>query len=80
MEDRLKLTGSVRYDKSKNFDGNFSPRVSAVYIQLVPKRIIILERHFKQVLEIQPHKINILDLMLEMQYYLGSAPDNLIDI
>jgi outer membrane receptor protein involved in Fe transport len=31
MEDRLKLTGSVRYDKSKNFDGNFSPRVSAVY-------------------------------------------------
>ena len=31
MEDRLKLTGSVRYDKSKNFDGNFSPRLSAVY-------------------------------------------------
>jgi iron complex outermembrane recepter protein len=31
MEDRLKLTGSVRYDKSKNFAGNFSPRVSAVY-------------------------------------------------
>lgn len=31
MEDRLKLTASVRYDKSKNFDGNFSPRVSAVY-------------------------------------------------
>jgi outer membrane receptor protein involved in Fe transport len=31
MEDRLKLTGSVRYDKSKNFDGNFSPRISAVY-------------------------------------------------
>jgi outer membrane receptor protein involved in Fe transport len=31
LEDRLKLTGSVRYDKSKNFDGNFSPRVSAVY-------------------------------------------------
>ena len=31
MEDRLKFTGSVRYDKSKNFDGNFSPRVSLVY-------------------------------------------------
>ncbi|WP_026109931.1 TonB-dependent receptor domain-containing protein [Flavobacterium sp. WG21] len=31
MEDRLKFTGSVRYDKSKNFDGNFSPRVSFVY-------------------------------------------------
>ncbi len=31
MEDRLKFTGSVRYDKSKNFDGNVSPRVSFVY-------------------------------------------------
>jgi outer membrane receptor protein involved in Fe transport len=31
MEDRLKLTASLRYDKSKNFDGNFSPRVSAAY-------------------------------------------------
>lgn len=31
MDDRLKLTGSIRYDKSKNFDGNVSPRVSAVY-------------------------------------------------
>ena len=30
-DDRLKLTGSVRYDKSKNFDGSFSPRLSAVY-------------------------------------------------
>ncbi len=31
MEDRLKFTGSVRYDKSQNFDGSFSPRVSFVY-------------------------------------------------
>ncbi len=31
LADRLKLTGSVRYDKSKNFDGSFSPRVSFVY-------------------------------------------------
>lgn len=31
LEDRLKFTGSVRYDKSQNFDGNFSPRVSFVY-------------------------------------------------
>jgi len=30
-EDRLKLTGSVRYDKNENFDGQFSPRISAVY-------------------------------------------------
>ncbi len=31
MEDRLKLSGSIRYDKSKNFEGNYSPRISAVY-------------------------------------------------
>jgi outer membrane receptor protein involved in Fe transport len=31
MDDRLKFTGSARYDKSKNFDGNVSPRLSLVY-------------------------------------------------
>lgn len=30
-EDRLKLTGSIRYDKNENYDGNFTPRLSAVY-------------------------------------------------
>lgn len=31
MDDRLKLAGSVRYDKADNFEGNYSPRISAVY-------------------------------------------------
>jgi iron complex outermembrane recepter protein len=31
VSDRLKLTGSVRYDKSKNFEGNFSPRLSVSF-------------------------------------------------
>jgi len=31
MDDRLKFTGSIRYDKSQNFDGNISPRISFVY-------------------------------------------------
>ena len=31
LEERLKLTGSIRYDKSEFFDGFYSPRVSAVY-------------------------------------------------
>lgn len=30
-DDRLKLTGSVRYDKSELFDGQFTPRVSVGY-------------------------------------------------
>lgn len=31
MEDKMKFTGSIRYDKAQNFDGNFSPRISLVY-------------------------------------------------
>ncbi|MEM8521184.1 outer membrane receptor protein involved in Fe transport [Flavobacterium sp. PL12] len=31
LDDRLKFTGSVRYDKAQNFDGNVSPRLSLVY-------------------------------------------------
>ena len=31
MDDRLKLTASVRYDKAQNFDANLSPRVSVNY-------------------------------------------------
>lgn len=31
MDERLKLTGSIRYDKSEFFDGFLSPRVSFVY-------------------------------------------------
>ena len=31
VDERLKLTGSIRYDKSELFEGNFSPRLSAGY-------------------------------------------------
>lgn len=31
IDDRLKFTGSIRYDKSKNFEGSYSPRLSLVY-------------------------------------------------
>ena len=30
-QDRLRLTGSLRYDKNENFDGRTTPRISAVY-------------------------------------------------
>ncbi len=29
--DNLKISGSIRYDKNENFDGQFNPRISAVY-------------------------------------------------
>lgn len=31
LENRLKVTGSVRYDKSQNFNGNYSPRLAINY-------------------------------------------------
>jgi outer membrane receptor protein involved in Fe transport len=31
LNDNLKLTTSLRYDKNQNFDGHFTPRASAVY-------------------------------------------------
>jgi iron complex outermembrane receptor protein len=31
LADKLKVTGSVRYDKNENFAGQFTPRLSAVY-------------------------------------------------
>lgn len=31
LDDKLSLTGSVRYDKNEYFDGQFSPRVSGVF-------------------------------------------------
>jgi outer membrane receptor protein involved in Fe transport len=31
LDDRLKFTGSIRYDKAQNYDGNVSPRASLVY-------------------------------------------------
>ncbi|WP_299604890.1 TonB-dependent receptor [uncultured Aquimarina sp.] len=31
IDDRLKITGSIRYDKSELFDGNISPRLSLGY-------------------------------------------------
>ncbi len=31
LDDRLKLTASIRYDKAQNFNGNVSPRLSLAY-------------------------------------------------
>lgn len=32
FDKRLRLTGSIRYDKTKNYDGNYSPRVALNYV------------------------------------------------
>ncbi len=37
LQERLKLTGSIRFDKNQNFQGQISPRLSAVYSAGVKK-------------------------------------------
>jgi outer membrane receptor protein involved in Fe transport len=49
MDDRLKFTGSIRYDKAQNYDGNYSPKVSLVYSGGESRRHF--RGHFKLVLE-----------------------------
>ncbi|TVQ07897.1 MAG: TonB-dependent receptor, partial [Balneolaceae bacterium] len=39
LEDRLRLSGSIRYDKNENFDGQLSPRIAAV-VSVVPNHNI----------------------------------------
>lgn len=39
LNNRLKFTGSVRYDKSTNFAGQFTPRLAAVY-QFLPNHYL----------------------------------------
>lgn len=41
LEERLKLTAALRYDKNENFDGRFTPRLSGVY-SLTPENHIRL--------------------------------------
>jgi hypothetical protein len=73
MDDRLKFTGSIRYDKAQNYDGNVSPRVSLVYSG-VKVGDITLEDHFKPVLETLLHKTSTSECSAIL---LGSNPDNL---
>ncbi|QEC50955.1 outer membrane receptor protein involved in Fe transport [Anseongella ginsenosidimutans] len=41
LEERLKFTGSLRYDKNENFEGRFTPRLSAV-VTVTPENNIRL--------------------------------------
>lgn len=77
MEDRLKLTGSIRYDKSKNFDGNYSPRISAVYSAGAKK-----EHNFRGSFQTGFRNPTTQDQYIGFNVgtavLLGSAPDNLL--
>ncbi|MEC4003322.1 TonB-dependent receptor [Flavobacterium sp. SUN052] len=77
MEDRLKLTGSVRYDKSKNFDGNFSPRVSAVYSAGAQKNHTF-RGSFQTGFRNPSTQDQYIGFNVGNAVLIGSAPDNLV--
>lgn len=76
IDDRLKLTGSVRYDKSELFDGNFSPRFSIGYT-LGKNR----NRNIRASIQTGFRNPTTQDLYLGLDIgegaIVGSAPDNL---
>jgi len=75
MDDRLKLATSLRYDKQNNFDGNFSPRFSAVYSAGENK-----EHNFRISLQTGFRNPSTQDLYIGLDLgpitLLGAAPDN----
>jgi outer membrane receptor protein involved in Fe transport len=76
MDDRLKFTGSLRYDKSQNFDGNISPRVSFVYSAGESKRHnfrLSYQTGFRN----PTTQDQYIGLDLGPFALIGSAPDNL---
>ena len=76
MDNRLKLATSLRYDKQKNFDGNFSPRFSAVYSAGENK-----EHNFRLSFQTGFRNPTTQDLYIGLNLgpitLLGAAPDNM---
>ena len=76
MEDKLKFTGSIRYDKAQNFEGNFSPRISAVY-SAGEKRDHNFRASFQTGFRNPSTQDQYIGFNVGNAVLLGSAPDNL---
>jgi iron complex outermembrane recepter protein len=76
LDDRLKLTGSVRYDKAKNYDGNYSPRLSFVYA-LDKEKNHNLRGSFQTGFRNPTTQDQYIGFNIGSRVLIGSAPDNL---
>jgi hypothetical protein len=72
----LKFTGSIRYDKSKNFEGNYSPRVSLVY-SAGESRKHNFRASFQTGFRNPSTQDQYIGFNVGSAILLGSAPDNL---
>ncbi|WP_293875290.1 TonB-dependent receptor [Flavobacterium sp.] len=75
-DNRLKFTGSVRYDKSQNFDGFYSPRVSFVY-SAGDKKQHNFRASYQTGFRNPTTQDQYIGLNLGPFALIGSAPDNL---
>ena len=76
VDDRLKFTGSLRYDKAQNFDGNYSPRVSLSY-SLGEGKTRNLRASFQTGFRNPSTQDQYIGLDAGSAILVGSAPDNL---
>jgi outer membrane receptor protein involved in Fe transport len=76
IDDRLKFTGSIRYDKAKNFDGNVSPRISISY-SLGQGKTRNLRASFQTGFRNPTTQDQYIGLDAGQAILVGSAPDNL---
>jgi iron complex outermembrane recepter protein len=74
--DRAKFTGSIRYDKSQNFDGSLSPRISLTYAAGAEKQHN-LRASFQTGFRNPTTQDQYIGLDLGPFALIGSAPDNL---
>lgn len=76
LDERLRFTGSLRYDKSKNFQGNFSPRISVSYA-LGKGKTRNLRASFQTGFRNPTTQDQYIGLDVGQALLIGSAPDNL---
>jgi len=74
--ERLKLTASIRYDKSQNFDGFFSPRIALVY-SAGANKIHNFRVSYQTGFRNPTTQDQYIGLDLGPYALIGSAPDNL---
>ena len=71
LDEKLDLTGSVRYDKNENFNGQFSPRASAVYTFLDSHNF---RASFQRGFRIPTTQDQLIDLDVVTRRLIGSNP------
>ncbi|MBC9915473.1 TonB-dependent receptor [Chitinophaga varians] len=71
VDDHIKLTGSLRYDKNMNFNGQFSPRLSAVYTFLQTHNLRV---SYQTGFRIPNNQDQYIDLNTPQAHLIGGLP------